>query len=367
MAYRWHARLALACALCGAARAGQAAEASAEKLLAELRACRFKIIHESFRNGNWELVIRNADGSAPVNLTRTPNIDEMFPHASPDGTKVVFIADEGRRSRRTRNVYWMHIDGSGRFRVGRNGRQPFWSPDGKRIAFATGTTRSARDGGYENRGLRFFNIETREYSRHPRKDIGGLLNPCWSPDGRWIITSVIDGMHMPHSVAAINLREARVVELARGHWEHGRKLRNIYQCRPDISPDGRHIAWGKDDLDNRLGFGRRAMFIEVVDIDLAAPEPGPANPRHVVSAKSPMETYHVDWSPDGQFIAYSHGARGSRMQGSRYILGARAPGWNIWVVKPTEPGVTVQITHDGLSNKEPDWVVVGPEKEKADR
>ena len=47
----------------------------------------FKIVYETLRttNGkeNWELYLVNADGSDPVNLTNTPDVDEMYSHASP--------------------------------------------------------------------------------------------------------------------------------------------------------------------------------------------------------------------------------------------------------------------------------------------
>ena len=58
----------------------------------------FKIVYETCRKTdgrqNWELYLINADGSNPVNLTRTPDKDEMYPHASPDGTKICFVTDE---------------------------------------------------------------------------------------------------------------------------------------------------------------------------------------------------------------------------------------------------------------------------------
>ena len=37
----------------------------------------------------------NADGSEPVNLTRTPREHEHYPQVSPDGTKICFSVDEG--------------------------------------------------------------------------------------------------------------------------------------------------------------------------------------------------------------------------------------------------------------------------------
>jgi Tol biopolymer transport system component len=73
----------------------------------------------------------------------------------------------------------------------------------------------------------------------------------------------------------------------------------------------------------------------------------------------PTELYHADWSPDGRFIAFSHGCKKpNKMEPAHYIVGQEAPGWDICVVDVENPGTYVTITSDGLSNKEPDWVPV---------
>ena len=220
---------------------------------------------------------------------------------------------------------------------------------------------TAREGGYANKGIYLYDVETRALTEAPRSDIKGLLAPGFSPDGRWVVASLIEGMGLHHAVAAFEPRGEALIPLARAHWEHGRRLRNIYQCRPDVSPDGTRIAWGKDDIDGRLGRGRRSMSIEVAHIDLAAPEPRITRYTYPVECRWPQETYFVDWSPGGSYIAFSQGPRGrGRVAGTRHVLGQQAPGWNIRVVRVTKPHTVVQITRDGLSNKEPDWVPALP-------
>ncbi|GAG28515.1 unnamed protein product, partial [marine sediment metagenome] len=55
----------------------------------DLKEVAFKIVYETYRETegrpNWELYLINADGSNPINLTNTPDVDEMYPHASGDG------------------------------------------------------------------------------------------------------------------------------------------------------------------------------------------------------------------------------------------------------------------------------------------
>lgn len=87
---------------------------TAPDLLAELKSYPSKILFESFHDNNWEIFMMNADGSNPVNLTKTPDVDELYPKASPDGKKVCFVADEGKGREKVRNLYVMNMDGTGR-------------------------------------------------------------------------------------------------------------------------------------------------------------------------------------------------------------------------------------------------------------
>jgi len=318
----------------------------------ELGACGHQIVYESCRDGNWELVLVNADGSDPVNLTRTPEVDELYPHASPDGAQIVFLLEAGEGASRTRNVCRMNIDGTNRVQVGENARQPFWSTDGHVIGYAGPGEVSFTTDPYANAHLFFHDLRTGETGRHPKPDIAGLLNPCWSPDGNWIIASAIRGMGFNESTVALHAREDRVVELIRSRAGAD----DLFQCRPDISPDGRRVAWGTGNTAHK-----DYMWVEVADVDLAGPEPQLGARRKVVRVDYPQQTYHVDWSPDGKYLTYAQGPLGSRMQPAPYVIGRRAKGWDIWVVDPAHPNVAVQITHDGMSNKEPDWVFVGGE------
>jgi len=84
----------------------------------DLKEVPFKMVYETYRGTegrqNWELYLMNADGSNPINLTNTPDVDEMYPHVSPDGTKICFVTDEGVGRKKVRSVYYMKIDGTER-------------------------------------------------------------------------------------------------------------------------------------------------------------------------------------------------------------------------------------------------------------
>jgi hypothetical protein len=112
-------------ALIGEARSDEKKEETppeSKDLLAELKNYRHKIVYDSNREGNFELYLCNADGSHTVNLTNTKDIDELYPKPSPDGSKICYVADEGKGEDKVRNIYIMNSDGSGRTKIAENGR-----------------------------------------------------------------------------------------------------------------------------------------------------------------------------------------------------------------------------------------------------
>lgn len=301
-----------------------------------LREIPFKIIYETRRRTdgkeNWELYLMNADGSNPVNLTNTPGVDEMYAHVSGDGTKVCFIAEEGMGRRKARNVYYMNIDGTERVKVADNARQPCWSPDGKRIAYLKGEYERYSNRIYATKGLVVYDLQTRRYKEHPNRNLHHIYAVCWSPDGNWFLAAVHGGMGHSDTILAFEANGTRVFDLAR--W-------GVKGCRPEFSADGRRMIWGETDWNLCVG-----------NIDLSGPEPRVTNIREVVRCMRRSKVYHVDFSPDGKYIAFSYGPFKGGQQ-----AGGRAKGWNICVGDMT--GKWVQITTDGSHNKEPDWVPVG--------
>jgi len=135
----------------------------------------YKIIFETYRETdgrlNWELFQMNADGSNQVNLTQTPDLDEMYPHASPDGTKISFVVDEGSRRDKVRSVYYMNIDGTGRVKVATNARQPCWSPDGKSIAYLRGEYERYSTREYATSDLVIYDLQSGQHKPHPNTSL----------------------------------------------------------------------------------------------------------------------------------------------------------------------------------------------------
>ena len=295
----------------------------------------FKILFETYRRTdgklNWELYQIDADGSNQINLTQSPGLDEMYPHASPDGTKICFVADKGAGRRRLRNVYYMNIDGTERVEVARNARQPCWSPGGKSIAYLKGEYERYSTREYATSELSFYDLKTGQHKLHPNRTLHHIYAICWSPDGNWFLGAVHGGMGYSDTVLAFDARGTRVFDLAR--W-------GVKGCRPDLSFDGTKMTWGETDWDLCLA-----------DIDLAGRSPRVHNVRKIIGCRSSSKVYHVDLSPDKKYIVFSYGPSTGGQQ-----VGGRARGWNICVSDLS--GKWVKITTDGLHNKEPDWVPI---------
>ena len=300
----------------------------------DLKNIPFKIVHETFRKTdgkeNWELYIMNADGTDPVNLTQTPDLDEMYPHACPDGTRLCFVVDEGtNRRNKIRSVYYMNIDGTERILVSRHARQPCWSPDGKKIAYLRAEYERYSTREYATSELMIYDLETGRHQSHPSTTLRHLYAICWSPDGDWFLGVIQGNTAHSDTILALEANGTGVYDLAK--W-------SVIGCRPDLRFDSKKLTWGETDWDLCIG-----------DINLSGAEPKVTNVHKIVKCLRAAKIYHVDFSPDGKYIAFSFGPSSGGQQ-----VGGKAKGWNICVSDLS--GKWVKITTDGNHNKEPDWV-----------
>ncbi|HEY0458606.1 MAG TPA: Ig-like domain-containing protein [Pyrinomonadaceae bacterium] len=77
----------------------------------------------------------NPDGTNLVRLTNAPTLSKYYIVASPDGSKVAFVQDDG--GTRNENIYVVNADGTNRRKItnftGSRYWQPAWSPDSTRV------------------------------------------------------------------------------------------------------------------------------------------------------------------------------------------------------------------------------------------
>ncbi|MCY3791543.1 MAG: leucine-rich repeat domain-containing protein [Gemmatimonadetes bacterium] len=191
---------------------------------------RTRVAFVSYRDGNYEIYVMGADGSAPTNITQHDAWDSS-PAWSPDGRRIAFVSDRNG-DRYNGDIFLMNADGTGveqlTFEAGNGAGQLAWSPDGSSIAFVSG-----RDG-----PLAIFAIElaSGDIRRISNNDLS-VSSPSWSPDGAWIayIESQDELDESSHVwVMAADGNEARQLTFG-----------NFWEQSPTWSPDGTHIAFGR--------------------------------------------------------------------------------------------------------------------------
>ena len=299
------------------------------------------ILFESYQNNNWEICQIHADGTNLVNLTRTKDIHELYPQASPAGDKIAFLVDEHEGRKITRSAWIMNADGTDRKKITDGARHISWSPDGSRLAFAKQEFSRFSVKDYVTKYLYFYDVKSETISKHPNEKIEHIYVPSWSADQNWIITTVHGGMGYGHAIVAIEIDGDRVVDL------------KIPGCRPCVSRDGKMLTWSSDD-----------HTIEIGDLDFSSETPTLSNRRvHYKHAK--MHLYHPDFSPDGKIVTFSYGPGGrvaANGPGTQTevaeMTGVRGE-WDIYaktIGSDEEPRRVTKSSES--SNKESEWIVI---------
>jgi dipeptidyl aminopeptidase/acylaminoacyl peptidase len=312
----------------------------------------YRLAFETYRDGNWEIFTSKPDGSDAKNLTNTAGENELYPQVSSDGKRIAYVSDKGEGRDTVRSIWIMDADGKNRKKVTDYGREPFWSPDGKELGFLEQEYPKFNVVDYYTKGMKFYNLETGKVREHPNAaKLHHLYNPGFVPNGKWIVSTVHAGMGFSHAILAIEANGDKIINLG------------IPGCRPTASPDSKHIAWGPGDHE---------LAAAEIDFDSDNPKVGNKILR-ILDSKN--KVYHIDWSPDGNWVSFSRGPDGegdiskkSTHQAACEIVGVYAGDWNIYAVpvsaKKVEltsaiPPEVLPVTKDGMSNKESDWYPAG--------
>ena len=300
-----------------------------EKPNNELSSLKYRIIYETFDNNSFDICIINADGTGKKKITNTPHIHEMYPKVSPDGKIISYVEDTGHGRDRKRDLYIMNLDGSGRKFISKDSREQCWSPDGRYIAFVkSASSRRFSLDSWSTKGLFFYDMLTGEITEHKNKSLEHLYALAWSPDGKYILATVLGGMGFRHTNIAVEFKGTKFF------------LLNITGCRPEFSPDGKMIGWGRAD-----------NLFNIAKIDLSKPVPVADKDKiNFLQVDKGRKIYHLDWSPDGKYITFSSGPA----EGEQHV-GGTAKGWDICIVD-VETKKWYNVTTDGNQNKEPQWI-----------
>ena len=237
-----------------------------------------QIVFQSDRDGNVEVFRINADGSNPVQITHTePGSEDQpvgnyCPAYSPDGTKIVF----NRLGKNSPDTLFV-MDANGKNLVQLTSQDnpdylPNYSPDGKKIVFTGERDRNADiyviDADGKNR-TQLTNDEHRNWYA------------SYSPDSKKII----------YSSDRNGIEDIWVMDADGGNKKKLTNNDNKTAHGPTFSPDGKTILF-MSDIQGKFG---EKMQVWTMDVD-----------GNNLKCLTSRDAYHsgVDYSPDGQHIAY---------------------------------------------------------------
>jgi Tol biopolymer transport system component len=183
-----------------------------------------KIAFESYRDGNSEIYVTDADGRNPVRLTNNGARD-ADPFFSPDGTRIVFPSDRDGNY----EIYVMNVDGTNLTRLTSNSvhdHRPAFSPDGSKIAFSRNSGSAGE--------IYVMNADGTNQVRLTNNSASDQ-SPKWSPDGtKLVFHSERDG---DSEIYVMNADGSNVVKLTNN---------NSYDNEASFSPDGTRIVFASD-------------------------------------------------------------------------------------------------------------------------
>lgn len=247
------------------------------------------------------------------------------PSLSPDGSMVVYTVSsiDLEEDKNTTHVWIANIDGSGErqltLREGENESSPKFSPDGSQIGFL-----SSRGDEEEDAPTRLWLLPLNGGEARPVEGIEGSVSDfVWSPDGSKMALIVKDPEPKDDEAEdedkdrpePIVIDRYRFKEDYTGYLDNRRERLWLFdpatgalerladgdfdESDPTFSPDGTEVAF----VSNRTAEPDRNSNTDVWVASVSAPGAAPRQLTvHPGTDGSPA------WSPDGDWIAYVHGA-----------------------------------------------------------
>jgi Tol biopolymer transport system component len=219
--------------------------------------CQGRIAFVGRVDGEWDVLVINADGSGLVNVTNGGGQDRA-PVWSPDGEHIAFERHVGNT-----DLYVASMDGGGLLRLTELPSREFapaWSPDGEQLVFASQSGYSTELYAVSAQGGEAYALT--ESSAHKPE-------LAWSPNGALIAFTMYDGYNQGdiYLAAAPGFRGTGPVNLT----EHPAN-----DCCPAWSPDGERLLF----LSSRGNEGEVSLSGRAADVLVSSGKPGEMSAAH---------------------------------------------------------------------------------------
>lgn len=264
----------------GAQSATNEPSPAVQLLAAEVREKGWIVYGARSSHGDWDLFACRPDGSAPRNLTHTPEFSEFSPQFSRDGRQLLYRRvppdeqlDNNRHGEQGELVL-AKPDGSAPVVLGRAGEWHWasFSPDGTQFASLS------------LKGISFVRLDPREVRRTlPRR--GFFQQVTWSPDGQWLV-GVANSFGTGWSIARMNIATGEVEAVNR-----------VDCCTPDWFPDSASVifSWRPPGQKTNKDYGWTQLWTAETD----------GKTRRLVYGEDGRHVYGGHVSPDGRYVLFT--------------------------------------------------------------
>ncbi|HTX79906.1 MAG TPA: protein kinase [Longilinea sp.] len=188
----------------------------------------------------WELDLSNLSLGA-LDLSKYPG-DDFDPAWSPDGQTIAF-ANQGAIDVNVTRLYVMNADGSQvtRYSTTLQEMSPAWSPDSKYLAYVV------KVNNHEVLYLRYlsegYGVPHQFDMSDPLGRLGDVADPAWSPDGTYIAYTKMEGSMKRIYLARFQDRGNRITSLSDADPQGS----HVADYEPSWSPDSQWIVFTSDE------------------------------------------------------------------------------------------------------------------------
>jgi CubicO group peptidase (beta-lactamase class C family) len=239
----------------------------------------YTIAYSSIESGNVEIYQRNTDDNSKMTST---NQKGGYSAWSPDGKRIAFYAKYD--DKKTWSIQTMNSDGTNRKRVTHAKNKwdygPAWSPDEKKIAFAR-----EYKGKDKMSQTEIWMMNSDGSGQTQIKPLSGGA-PDFTLDGRLVYNSEYTDKKSEISIADADGNN--IIHLTDNEAE---------EWHPEVSPDGKHIAFMSD----------RDGNFEIYSMNIDG-----SNQKRLTN--NDVDDWYPSWSPDGSQLIF-----GSKIDGDRSI------------------------------------------------